>query len=142
MLVLVSCTDYDIDEILAAPEQLDVNGYSFELESHLHRDMMPNPQEPEGGDLVAGAYIWSIDDNWPAGFDADHIWVINNDEIWDEKLTDAAGPIEPELLTKKAESSGPKWGPDINVDVVVRIIDDSDNTYLLKESDVLIEAIY
>ncbi len=141
-LVLVSCTDYGIDELLAAPEQVDIDGYSFVLESFLSRDVMPNPQQPEGGDLNAGVYVWSLYDNWPAWLDANRIWVINKDDIWDEKLVDAAGPMLPDLLTKAAKSNGPKWGPDIYVEVVVRLINDSGNTYLLRESDVLIEALH
>ncbi len=35
--------------------------------------------------------------------------------------------------------NGPKWGPDIKVDVVVRIVDRAGNEYLLKASNQKIE---
>ena len=142
-LALISCTDYDINELLAAPEQVDIDGHSFELEARLARDIMPNPLEPEGGDLLAGAYIWSINDDWPAWLDADHIWVIHNDEIWDEKLVDGTGgPTVPDLLIKSAKSEGPKWGPDIYVEVVVQLIDEYGEKHLLRESDAFIYAVH
>jgi hypothetical protein len=38
-------------------------------------------------------------------------------------------------MQKRTEDDGPKWGPDIYVDVVVQIIDEEGNAYLLRASD-------
>jgi len=48
-----------------------------------------------------------------------------------------------ELSLEKIVRDGPYWGPDISVDVVVRIVDkESNNMYLLKASNQLIHGIY
>lgn len=76
---------------------------------------------------------------FPSSLDADVAWVIKGNDVWGTGLEDfEMPPLYEHILEKRTAEGGPKWGPHIYVDVVVRIIDDQDSTYLLKASDIWI----
>jgi len=69
--------------------------------------------------------------------DATRIWVINDSEVWESTFSDEERPESvPEFKLEKVARNGPKWGPHITVDVVVRVIDSiTDDVFLLKAAD-------
>lgn len=134
-LFFISCTSYDIDELLAAPEQLDIQGYSFIINAHLLGD------SPYEIDLSAVVYISTVDSsNFPPWLDADEMWVIHGNNVWHDELVDADVNIWPWSIVKKNKDNGPHWSAGIYVDVIVQLIGDSDNVYLIKQTDVFINA--
>ena len=67
--------------------------------------------------------------------DATRLWVVNGVEIWETELASRGGSTIGDTL-EKIGRDGPKWGPEITVDVVVKIIDlKSGKSYLLKASN-------
>ena len=137
--ILISCTQYPADELLSAPEQIEIDGREYMLDAHLNRDFfLPCP--PNGRPLTCVIYIIATDSlPFPSSLDADVAWVIKGSDVWSTELEDFEMPPLYEYKLKKiAAEEGPKWGPHIYVDVVVRIIDDQDSTYLLKASDIWI----
>lgn len=129
--------DYPVDELLAAPEQIEIEGREYILETFMWRDFMPGPETPpEGKPMIAIIWVVAIDSLlFPSSFDADFLWVIKDDaDVWTTEFEDNETSIEDNKL-KKVARDGPKWGPHIYVDAVVRIVDDEDSTYLLRAAD-------
>lgn len=125
-----------IDMLLSSPEQIEINGRKFTLETYLWRDFMP-PTPPNGRPLIALIWVTAVDlSPFPSTLDANRLWVINDQEVWETEFSDEEIPKDPNRKhqLEKIARNGPKWGPDIYVDVVVRIIDYKNKTYLLKAS--------
>jgi hypothetical protein len=136
--ILISCTQF-ADELLSVPEQIEIDGREYMLDADLWRDFFP-PCPPNGSPLFCIIYVIATDSlPFPSSLDADVAWVIKDGDVWSTQLEDPEMPSLYEyILKKRTAEDGPRWGPHIYVDVVVRIIDDQDSTYLLKASDIWI----
>jgi len=124
-----------IDTLLSAPEQVEIDGHRYVLETYLWRDFMPNCP-PDGRPLIALIKISTADSSeFPSSIDTDRSWVIKDEKVWETKFSKEKVPPEfpGDHKLKKIARNGPKWSPEIQVDVVVRIIDTQNNkTYLLR----------
>lgn len=120
-----------------APEKIEMGGREFTLETFLWRDFMPMCP-PEGRPLIAKTYVVaSGEEEFPAWLDADYVWVINGEEVWEEQLTNERVPGKTNEFIRIARD-GPLWKPLIRVDVVVRVVDAKGNEYLLRAADQVI----
>jgi len=131
--ILISCSQYSADELLSAPEQIEIGGRSYILGSYLWRGFMPIC--PPDGESLCGKIVIIATDSlpFPSSLDADHVWVINGEDVWDTDLVDRKIPWGQEYrMEKSLKDNGPKWGPEIYVDVVVEIDYSEDGIYLLK----------
>ena len=136
--ISLSCTQYPADELLSAPEQIEINGRESILDAYFRRDFFP-PHPPNGRPLDGIIYVIATDSlQFPSSLDANFAWVIKDNDVWGTGLEDGMPPFYEYILKKRTTEEGPKWGPYIYVDVVVRIVDNYDSTYLLKVSDVWI----
>ncbi len=124
-----------VDELLSAPEQIEIENRQYILESYLSRDFMPI-SPPDGKPLIALVTITAADSlEFPSSINADKLWVIKNpEEIWETAFTNEKLTPNYNYQLEKIARDGPKWGPNIQVDVVVRITHEG-NTYLLKASN-------
>jgi hypothetical protein len=90
---------------------------------------------PDGKPLRAVVSLLPVNSEYlPAGVDAQKIWIIYQEEVWSSPLS-AVSPVVPDQpLTRleKTAANGPKWGPGVEVIVVVELIDKKGNTCLLK----------
>ncbi|MFX1534661.1 MAG: hypothetical protein ACFFDI_10605 [Promethearchaeota archaeon] len=126
-----------IFNLTSAPEEIEITGNTYRLETSLNRDFMPI-SPPEGGPLSNIVRIISSDPlKSPTSIDADRVWVIYGSEIWEAKFTGEKTPKKENEVLIKTANRGPKWGPGVKVDVIVRIIYDN-SQYLLKASEQLI----
>ena len=66
------------------------------------------------------------------------MWLIHGDNVWHDDLVHGVTYQIPWMMAKGNEHNGPNWDAGIYVDVVVQLIDNSDNTYLIREPDVYI----
>jgi len=127
-----------IDELLSAPEQIEIEGRKYVLETSLWRDFIPI-SPPDGKPLIALIWVTATDSlEFPSSIGADRLWVIKDEkEVWETEFSNEERPQEPyrKHQLEKIARNGPKWGPGIQVDVVVRVIDGENNTYLLKASN-------
>ena len=57
--------------------------------------------------------------------------VILGDELWSTNVSDP-GRTDDETAYTVIASNGPKWGPGVNVDVLVRVVDTNGKAFLLK----------
>jgi len=127
-----------IDELLSAPEKVEIDGQHYTIETYLWRDFMP-VSPPDGKPLIALIRVTEIDSQTiPETLDATKLWVINGDDLWETGFSDEQRPYTEPFQLEKVARDGPKWGPGIYVTVVVKI-EYGNSTYLIKASDQLIE---
>ncbi len=126
-----------IQDLLAAPEQIEIDGREYTIETYLWRDfMLISP--PDGQPLIALIWVTAIDSlTFPSSIDADRLWVINDELLWETEFSGEDRPKNPnrEHQLEKVAREGPKWGPQIQVEVIVRVVDEKNNTYLLRAAD-------
>lgn len=130
-------TATSVDKLLSAPEEIELRNGKYTLETYLWRDFMPI-SPPDGKPLIALIRITAADSReFPLSIDANRLWVINDREVWETGFSKEKIRRQPQRKhqLEKIARNGPKWGPGIRVDVVVRIIDRENNTYLLRASD-------
>ena len=132
----------DMDLILElnnkASNVITIDSHTYFLDAYLWRDFMPI-SPPNGKSLVSINWLISSDSiSIPVNFEMKQQYVIYNDSIWiadyeNEKHSSPAYKIE------KVSRNGPKWGPNIYVDIVAKILDTKTNQdYFLKRSKVYI----
>ncbi|MBU0713207.1 hypothetical protein KKA87_14995 [bacterium] len=145
LAILISgCSIFDFDNndgpgeldlmLSDIPDTLNIGNTSIILKTYMWRDFQPI-SPANGKPLIAIFRIITIDStNLPEGIKADAAWIICKEGIWDTYFSDeepAEYEIQPYQLYEIARD-GPKFGPNIYVDVVVRIIDNMDIEYFLK----------
>jgi hypothetical protein len=126
-----------IPDLLDAPEQIEIDGREYILETFLWRDFMP-VSPPDGQPLIALIWITAIDSlAFPSTIDANRLWVINDELVWETEFSFEERPDDPNRIhqLEKIARDGPKWGPGIQVEVIVRVTDSQDSTYLLRAAD-------
>lgn len=124
-----------LQTLQAASERIEIKGTEYTLETNLWRDFMP-VCPPDGRPLVALVKVKAPGETAISSkIDATRLWVVKGVEIWETELASWERPTLGDTL-KKVGGGGPKWGPEISVDVVVKIIDlKSGKSYLLKASN-------
>lgn len=126
------------EELLLKPEQISIDGAMYSINAYLWRDFMPFCP-PNGQPLICSVEL--IGDEavkLPETIDLDRAWIINGDKVWESKFSNEDRSIfeKGKIKKDKVVREGPKWGPGINVDVVVRVIDKSNNEiYYLRASN-------
>lgn len=142
LFIFICCTGNEenntMDDILNAPQEIEINGEKYILETYLWRDFMPI-SPPDGKPLQAIIIIENIDSNtFLSTIDVNYMWVINESYVWETEL-ETQEADKPNQLKKRADE-GPKWEPGTLVEVVVRIIDETTGQeYLLKAAEQTIE---
>jgi hypothetical protein len=103
------------------------------------------PSPPDGRPLIALIWLTAIDSlAFPFSIDANRLWIVNDDLVWETEFSYEERPKNPNRIhqLEKVARDGPKWGPNIQVEVIVRIIDVENNTYLLRAHDQWIDATF
>ncbi len=121
-------------ELRMASATVRLAGKDLRLSTYLWRDFMPI-SSPDGNPLIALMRVFTADSTeFPKSVSADRVWVIYGDQAWASTLEESPrqpGTPEIALVARKR----PKWGPDVNVDVVVRLRDAQGKDYLLLARD-------
>ena len=109
-----------VSELVSAPVQVRVAGVDLTLETYLYRDFQPITP-PNGQPMIAAARVKAAEgEDLPAGLEAEVLHVLYGEEVW------AAAPLEERPSTdpgvmEVVARNGPKWGPGVTVDVVLRL---------------------
>lgn len=112
----------------AAPLSVEIDGRALRLEVDLWRDFQP-VAPPDGQPLMAVARVVAEDGRFlPEDVAVSRVWVLNGREQWAPELSAAAEPMLAHM------TDGPKWGPGISVDVVVRL-ERGGESWLLRAAD-------
>ncbi|HUU37052.1 MAG TPA: hypothetical protein VMW46_02470 [Candidatus Desulfaltia sp.] len=147
MLIFISgCTNPfspdhpSLKGLLAAPEEITMDGRRLTLETYLWRNLMPGGEQVERP-LLALIRVTAVDRlPFPSTVDADRLWIVYQGAIWEKELFETMNE-SPHQLSKMARE-GPEWGPSVYVDAIVRIVHISGGRYLLRASHQLIGAAY
>jgi len=124
-----------LDELLSAPEKILIDKREYILETYLWRDFQPIVP-PEGRSLNAIIRVIAVDSlTIPAALDATRLWVIKDSDIWETIFSKEDRGYVPDYKLEKIARYGPQWGPNVPVDVVVRLVDKRNGRqYLLRAS--------
>lgn len=120
-------------------DTITIKGRRLFLSTYLQRDFMPICP-PDGFPLVALIYLTAIDNARLTGLiSPDNVWIINNDSIWKSALRElgAQGGIKPNQIARIAYN-GPKWRPNIFVNVFISIHDKRGKIYYVRAMNQLI----
>ena len=109
------CCRSESASIVSAPERVQIDGREYTLTANAWRDFQP-VAPPNGQPLVVVVKV-SPSDMMPSPSDMaiDRVWVLNGKQQW------SAAPAPGATGLETAVRNGPKWGPGIKVDVVVRL---------------------
>lgn len=120
-----------LEKLSSAPESVTIAGEECVLKTSMWRDFMP-PHEPDGRPLIAIVEVLNKNNvNINEKLNIDKVWIIKGQVTWESALADE----EYGTIKRKVVRNGPKWGPNIKVDVVIRVIDENKNEYFLKASN-------
>jgi hypothetical protein len=103
-----------------APATIVADGVTLTIEANTWRDFTP-ASPSDGSDLrvlirlrtASGAPL-------PGGVAADSVWVVRGGLAWAGEPTPTQAPWGPDVLELMMRG-GPRWGPDVAVDVVARV---------------------
>jgi hypothetical protein len=119
--VLVSPAE--LARVRAAVDSVTAAGATLRLEALLWRDFMP-VAPPDGEPLRAVLRVSTADSSaFPPGVRADAAWVLNGGAVWATWVEETRPRVAGDPTLEVSAAGGPKWGPGIEVDVVVRLRD-------------------
>lgn len=110
-----------LEDLLAAPLSVEINGRQFVLETELWRNFMPGTPPSL---LAAVVYITAVDGQpLPDLIDANRIWVVNGEQVWETTFVRESRPRSPAHLNQleKGADGGPTWDVGTQVEVIVRV---------------------
>jgi hypothetical protein len=114
------------DSLLASPAAVTIGSNTYTLSANLWRDLTLD------SDLSATIKVEETGRRQiPTSTDAATMWVIYNGEIWEKDISSIARQNGAGVF-EKTVAGGPKWGPDVFVDVVVELADGAGGYYKLK----------
>ena len=128
-------------DLRQAPESVAVGGKMLRLTTEIWRDFMPI-SPPDGKPMVARLVVSTSDASpFPSGVGVERTWLFLGDQTWEtaDLQPESQQPGAPSLAV--VARAGPKWGPGVTIDVVVRL-KDSQTTYLLQAREQPIKATY
>lgn len=128
-----------IAALQASPEMINLNNYLLKIESDIWRDFMP-PSDGSGSPLMAHVVLSERNQRTlNNSISLEKVYLINQDKLW-SKSFDSADSSSPYQVSGTARS-GPKWGPNIKVDLVCEFKYQGE-TYRLIAKDQEIYATY
>ena len=123
------------EELRTASERIVAGDQEYELETCLWRDFMPI-SPPNGWPLIARVSVVEQNGN-PIASDLklEYLWVIKGSKIWATIFSDEALLPSPQNELDGIARNGPKWEPEIQVDVVVGLRRGDGSLELLRAAD-------
>ena len=76
---------------------------------------------------------------FPTGVRVDSAWVVFGQEVWTASVEETAAVQPGSPMGEWVIRNGPKWGPGVNVDVIVELRTSNGSTSLLRAPDQLIQ---
>jgi len=123
-----------------AVETLTIGSSSFVLDAYLWRDFMPISPE-NGKPMISINWLVSTDFvKIPENISMVKQYVFFEDEIWVANYeNEAPTPSLPEYKLERISRNGPKWGPNVYVDIISQIRDSKTNKdYYIERKNVFV----
>lgn len=133
-----------ITELRNAPTVVVLDNRSLSLFAFPWRDFMPGAAGPDGSPMMVALKVTSADKQpLPSGIRMDRAWVLFGEQRWEvsnlrgrksgqSNDEDSWINCSDSPACETTIRNGPKWGPDVFVDVVVRLTDSEGQHYLLQ----------
>lgn len=138
LFACMSCSDAEapkLSELQAAPEAIVVAGSAFSLKAELWRDFMP-VAPPNGQPLAVVGQLCTLDKAVPANLTIDRVSVVFGTEIWTAAIDHVVEVTSTTCGAQFVAAGGPKWGPGVTVDVIVRVREGGPGrTFLLRAAN-------
>lgn len=108
-------------ELRTAPEVASLEGVAVRLEAFAWRDFQPiSPSD--GKPLIVVVRIKREDEKVvPSTLKTDALWVVNGELAWAASVREEQPRAPESSFFEAVARNGPKWGPGVAVDVVVRL---------------------
>jgi hypothetical protein len=133
---------FTVFELASAPTRVSVAGKSLTLATSLWRDFQPIAPA-DGRPLVAVLQVKTDDrSDVPRSVQCDTVWVLNGAETWSAVPREECSRADTAPVYELVARNGPKWGPGISVDVVVRLRDAEGRPFLLRAAKQVIQATF
>ena len=142
-----------LKDLRSAPAEIVLDSKPLSLTAFPWRDFMPgNLYGAEGSPLMVGLRVTASDAKpFPSGVRIDRAWVILGGQIWEvlNLRTQLKSPADNQNGWINCSESfgcqatireGPRWGPSVEVDVVVRLTDKGGQHYLIQSQKQKIQA--
>ncbi len=123
-----------------AVDTLTIGVHSYTLDAYLWRDFMP-VSPPNGKRMIAINWLIEADSvEIPGNITLVKQYMIYEDSVWIADYTDEPpAPSLPAYKLEKVSRNGPKWGPEVTVDVIARVHDSqTDKDYYVGRKNVYI----
>jgi hypothetical protein len=93
---------------------------------------------PDGTPLAGVVFINALDTlSIASTLSSDAVWIVYQQQVWKSWLSRQSYP--PSELKKNqlamTFNNGPKWGPNVYVEVIARVLDSGGNMHLVRASD-------
>jgi hypothetical protein len=113
----------ELARVRAATGSVTAEGALLRLSTYLWRDFMPSAP-PDGEPLRAVLRMTTADSSaFPPALHADAAWILNGRDVWATWVRETRQRLPGDPTLEVSAEGGPKWGPGIEVDVVVRLRD-------------------
>jgi hypothetical protein len=128
-----------ISVLRAAPTTVTLSGETLRLVPYVYRDFQP-VSPPDGRAMIALLHVQTTSGSaFPMGVRVDSAWVVFGQEVWTASVEEGAGVQLGGPMGEWVIRNGPKWGPGVNVDVIVGLRTSIGSTSLLRAPDQLIQ---
>lgn len=126
------------DALRAAPDTLSLVGYQSVITADLYRDFMP-VAPPDGDPLVAVITFSLISaSDFSGNVTGAYVWVVNGNEVWRAPLEMLDPSRYPHDEVVWRADGGPKWGPGIQVSVILGLMIEGRGLQLVRLPDATI----
>ena len=144
ILAAFSPQQLSVKDLRNAPTMIVVDNRALHLSAYPWRDFAPGSMGGDGSPLMVAFKVTSDDKQaLPNGLRMERAWVLFGEEVWEvsnlrggnarqgeAKDTWIKCPNSP--VCEVTVQGGPKWGPGVYVDVVLRLSDKEGKQYLLQ----------
>lgn len=121
-----------------APTSVVLAGRTLVLSASLWRDFQPI-SPPDGKGLSGVLRVSTADGSGvPSSVTADAAWIFMGSQAWQTTPTEAGTRDGTSPVYELSVRDGPKWGPGVTVDAVVRLRDGSGPSVLLRAASQLV----
>jgi hypothetical protein len=132
-------TPPELARVQAATDSVTAEGALLRLSSCLWRDFMP-VAPPDGDALRVRLRITTANSSaFPSALRADAAWILNGRDVWATWVQETRQRLPDYPALEVGAEGGPKWGPGIEVDVVVRLRDAAGSARYLRARKQLIQ---
>jgi hypothetical protein len=129
------------DELIDTPLSAVVDGKDMVLSSTIFRSFAPGTPA-NGGPLTATLVVSFTDGSFvPTTLVLDSVWVVSGNHVWTTTTNAVFMENPPNTELKALVLDGPKWGPDIFVDVILRIVDTGGTPHRVRAANQVISRI-